>query len=121
MSLLGVVTHYLNSQYEPRTVLLSLLQIYGSHIAESIARTLTTLITYFQLQQCFSYAITDNASENLVCLKLLAEELNVDISKRHVRCIGHIINLVAHQVLFSSDIQSFEEELENITTKEVAL
>jgi hypothetical protein len=121
MSLLRVITHYLNSQCEPRTVLLLLPRMYGSHTAESIARTLITLITHFQLQQCFSYAITDNASENLACLKLLAEELNVDIGKRHVRCVGYIINLVAHQVLFGSDIQSFEEELENVTAEEVAL
>jgi hypothetical protein len=121
MSLLGVVAHYLNNQYEPRTVLLSLPRMYGSHSAESMARTLTTLMTHFQLQQCFGYAITDNASENLACLDLLAGELNVDISKRHVRCIGHIVNLVAHQVLFGSDIEAFEKELKNVTAEEVAL
>jgi hypothetical protein len=49
MSLLRVVAHYLNNQYEPRIVLLSLLRMYGSYLAESMARTLTTLMTHFQL------------------------------------------------------------------------
>jgi hypothetical protein len=45
----------------------------------------------------------------------------VDISKRHVRCIGYIINLVAYQVLFGSDIEAFKKELKNVTAEEVAL
>jgi hypothetical protein len=35
-----------------------------------------------------------------------------------VLCIGHVINLVAHKVLFSSDVESFEYELEHTVTAE---
>jgi hypothetical protein len=33
--------------------------------------------------------------------------------------MGHIINLVAHKVLFGSDVESFEHELESNVTAEV--
>jgi hypothetical protein len=36
-------------------------------------------------------------------------------------CMGHIINLVAQQVLFRSDVDAFEEELTNVTAEEIEL
>jgi hypothetical protein len=54
-------------------------------------------------------------------MNLLATELSFDAGKQHVLYIGYIINLIAHKVLFSSDVESFEEELEaSITTELVS-
>jgi hypothetical protein len=36
-------------------------------------------------------------------------------------CMGYIINLIAQQVLFGSDIDAFEEELTNVITEEIEL
>jgi hypothetical protein len=52
-------------------------------------------------------------------LDLLAKSLHFDAGKRHVLCMGHIINLVAHKVLFGSDVESFEHELESNVTAEI--
>jgi hypothetical protein len=38
-----------------------------------------------------------------------------------VRCIGHVINLVAQQVLFGGDVESFEESITNVTAVEAEL
>jgi hypothetical protein len=54
-------------------------------------------------------------------MKIIAQELNINTPTRHILCIGHVVNLVAHQVLFGSDIESFEHELENVTAEEVEL
>jgi hypothetical protein len=43
------------------------------------------------------------------------------VRKRHVRCIGYVINLVAQQVLFGSDVESFEEGITNVTAVEAEL
>jgi hypothetical protein len=118
LSLLGVVAHYLNDRFEPRAVLLALPRMRGSHNAANLSTQLSALIRHFKLEKCFGYAITDNASENRACLNLLAEELGFDPAKRHVLCIGHIINLVAHKVLFGSDIEAFEHKLESHVTAE---
>jgi hypothetical protein len=119
LSLLGVVAHYLNNRYKPRAVLLALPEIYGSHNAVNLATQLMSILDHFKVRESFSYAITDNASENRARLNLLSKELDFDVGKRHVLCMGHIINLVAHKVLFGSDVESFEYELEHSVTAEV--
>jgi hypothetical protein len=119
LSLLGVVAHYLNDRYEPRAILLALPRISGAHTAINLSDQLSSLIQHFNLEKRFGYAITDNASENRACLNLLAEELAFDAGKRHILCMGHVINLVAHKVLFGSDVEAFEVELESNVTAEV--
>jgi hypothetical protein len=51
-------------------------------------------------------------------MNLLATELAFNASIRLVLCMGYIINLVAHKVLFGSDVESFEHELEATATAE---
>jgi hypothetical protein len=118
LSLIGVVAHYLNDNFEPRVILLAMPQMQGSHTAVNLKGQIFDLVQYFGLENTFGYAITDNASENQACLRLLAEDLAFDARKRHVLCMGHVINLVAHKVLFSSDVKSFEYELEHAVTAE---
>jgi hypothetical protein len=52
-------------------------------------------------------------------MKLLATQLRINAEDRHVLCMGYIINLVAHEVLFGSDAEAFELELESIVTAEL--
>jgi hypothetical protein len=52
-------------------------------------------------------------------MAILSKELGIDPDERHVLCIGHIINLVAYEVLFGSDVEAFELELENNVIAEV--
>lgn len=122
LSLLSVVGHYLNANYEPHAVLLALSRMTGSYSAASLKNTLVKIVNHFNLRTRFSHAITDNASENRACIDLLADELHFNAEQRHVLCIGHIINLIAHQVLFSEDVKAFEVELASqpsITAEEV--
>jgi hypothetical protein len=119
LSLLGVVAHYLDRQFTPRAVLLALPTMHGSHNAVNLSTKLASILDYFNLRQSFGYAITDNASENRACLNLLSKELGFDADERHVLCMGHIINLVAHKVLFGSDVESFEDELKHNITAEI--
>ena len=54
-----------------------------------------SILDYFGLRESFGNAIADNTSENAAYIDLLGTELFIDASKRHVRCIGHVINLIA--------------------------
>jgi hypothetical protein len=54
-------------------------------------------------------------------LNQLSEALDIDLGKRHVRCIGHIINLVAYEVLFGESVEAFEDTLEGISAAEAEL
>jgi hypothetical protein len=95
MSLLSVVAHYLDASFTPRATLLALPQMHSSHTAVNLSEQLGSLLRYFKLESKLSNAITDNASKNAACLDLLGDTLLIDTRKRHVRCIGHVINLIA--------------------------
>jgi hypothetical protein len=119
LSLLGVVAHYLNNKYEPFAVLLAMPRMTGSHTAANVAFQTSKLLHHFSLTIRFGHAITDNASENSAYMAIPGKELGIDPSERHVLCIGHIHNLVAHKVLFGSDVEAFELELESNVTAEI--
>jgi hypothetical protein len=121
LSLLGLVAHYLDAEWKPTTVLLALPRMYGSHTGVSIATSINEILEHFRIGDNFGYAIADNASENTACLNHLSELLNIDLGKRRIMCMGHVINLVAQECLFGSDVDAFEEELTNVTTEELEL
>ncbi|KAM0692508.1 hypothetical protein Q7P36_007062 [Cladosporium allicinum] len=121
LSLLGVVAHYLDRRFTPRSILLGLPRMTGSHTAASLSKQLVSILDFYDLRKSFGYAVTDNASENRACLEIMAKELGFSAAQRHVRCMGHVINLVAQKVLFGSDVESFEHELDNVTAEAVEL
>jgi hypothetical protein len=67
----------------------------NGHTGVSVAKQIYAILTYFRISDNFGYAIADNASENTVCLDHLSELLKVDLDKRRVMYMGHVINLVA--------------------------
>jgi hypothetical protein len=98
--------------------LLAMPRMQGSYTAVNLKGQIFGLVQYFGLENTFGYTITDNASENRVCLNLLAEDLAFNTGKRYVLCIEHVINLIAHKVLFGSDVESFEHKLKHAVTAE---
>jgi hypothetical protein len=69
--------------------------MYSSHTGINIATSISKILAYFGIRDNFGYAIADNASENTAYLNHLSELLNIDLDKRRVMCIGHVINLIA--------------------------
>lgn len=121
LSLLGVVAHFLDAQWKPVTALLSLPRMQGSHTGLSIAKQIHAILDHFSISAKFGYAIADNASENTACLDHLSELLEMDLDKRRVMCMGHVINLVAQECLWGCDVDAFEHELTNVTAEELEL
>jgi hypothetical protein len=68
--------------------------MFSYHIGVSIIKQLYAILTYFRILENFGYAITNNASKNTAYLNHLLELLYIDLGKRRVMCIGHVINLV---------------------------
>lgn len=115
------MAHYLDARCSPRAVLLSLPAVKGAHTAVNVASQLSAIVRHFNLRQSFGHAVTDNASENESCMNILSGELALPQDKRHVFCIGHIDNLVAHAMLFGEDPDALEESLTPVTAEEVEL
>jgi hypothetical protein len=121
LSLLGTVAHFLDEACSPRSVLLALPRMRGSHSGLNISMQLAELLDHFKIKDRFGQGITDNASENYTCMELLTTKLFLNAKESHVLCAGHIINLIAEQVLWGSSKDAFETELTNITAEEVEL
>jgi len=95
--------------------------MFGSHTGVSIVKQIHAILTHFRISDNFGHAIADNASKNTACLNHLLELLHMDLGKRRVMCIGHVINLVAQECLWGSDVDAFKEELTNVTIEEFEL
>jgi hypothetical protein len=77
----------------------------------NIVAALNDLLVRFNLINRLGNFITDNASKNQATLSELATKYSLITEQRYVLCIGHVINLVAQQVLFGNDVDAFEPKL----------
>jgi hypothetical protein len=64
----------------------------------------------FAIEDKIGYFTLDNATNNDTCMQNLGLELNFDPKFRRLRCAGHMINLMAKQVLFGKDADVFDLE-----------
>ncbi len=55
------------------------------------------------------YFVLDNAQNNDTTLAELAKKMNFDPKERRLRCIGHILNLIAEAYLYGQDVKSFDK------------
>jgi len=77
------------------------------------AAVLYPLLTRFGItQENLGYFVLDNASNNDTTLAELAKRLPFDPIKKRLRCMGHVLNLIAEEYLFGQDISSFQAEFQ---------
>jgi len=112
LSLNGIVAHFIDADARKCTFLLGLPQIEGSHTGENIAESVGAIIGEFNIQDRIGYFVLDNAGNNDTCIEALAAEFGFNPKHRHLRCTGHIINLVVKAFLFGHDVEAFEAEIE---------
>ncbi len=106
----GVLAHWLDAEGRKRKLLLSLPSIDESHTGEAIAGGVAQIIKEFGLQDRIGYFVLDNAANCTTAIESLAEIFGFDPLKRRLRCTAHIINLVARQIMYGTDLTAFEDE-----------
>jgi hypothetical protein len=111
LCLLGVVAHFLDRSFTPRTILLALPRHKGSHHGKTIAETFASIISYYNIQDRLGAFVCDNDGKNMTCGEELAREFGFDWNESLVRCIGHVLNLVYQAVLSGRASEGLEEEL----------
>ncbi|KAF6528137.1 hypothetical protein HZS61_008439 [Fusarium oxysporum f. sp. conglutinans] len=111
----GIVGHFVDSNGEKRDVLLGLPRLVGPHSGENIAPYVKGVIDQYEMGSKLGYFMLDNAESNDTCLEALARWFPMDVGRRRLRCIGHIINLVVRAVIFGSNVSKFETELRGAT------
>ena len=102
LDLLGIVVHYLDSNYQRRAVVLGLCDTLGSHTGANMADHLLSIINDFSIGHQIAFFIADNASNNDTALAALTIGVPFDPKQLRLRCFGHIINLVVKALLYSS-------------------
>jgi hypothetical protein len=107
------VVHFISDNYKFSTFLLALPEQTTGHAGVEIAETIKSILTEFGVNEAqIGYFVADNATENDTCLEDLAIEYGFNKEWRRLRCMGHIINLVARILLFGKDPDGFAEDLE---------
>ena len=115
LSFVGVVGHYMSSQYKVETVLLGFRRLRGPHSGENIAEAVLKVIHKYGLTgNRIGWFVLDNITSNDTCVAEILKALSINdtVERRRLRCLGHIINLSAKAFLFSLDPNAFENEIE---------
>ena len=115
-AMMAVVIHYVDVEFKNRTRLIALRRLRGYHTGENMSVLLIEVIKEYGFQDRLGYFVTDNAGSNDVCIDLVLEALQPNLSAvqrshRRLRCWGHIMNLAANAFLWGKEPESFEEEI----------
>jgi hypothetical protein len=84
------------------------------HDGKAIAANILVVINDYDLRNKVRFFVLDNASSNNTAVAVLGETLQFDPKVRQLHCVGHILNLVAQQLLFGSDVEKFESEVAHV-------
>jgi hypothetical protein len=121
MDVLGVIAHFIDVDYEHRTVLLGLPATGGSHTGDNIAASLEQLIIDFQLGSSIGFFIADSASNNDKAVELLSRNFEVNAQRQRLRCTAHIINIVCQAILLGTDVDCVKDALKDDYDEDAAI
>jgi hypothetical protein len=107
----AITAHFCNAKGEFRTLLLGLPHQAGRHTGVNIAPTISAIVQTFRIEQKLGWFVCDNASNNDTCIKALGSKFEFDHFERRIRCVGHVINLVARSLLFGKEPEALKEKL----------
>lgn len=93
---------------EKRDVLLGLPRLVGPHSGENMAIYVKAVIDQYELGSKLGYLMLDNAESNDTCLETLTKWFAMDVRRRCLCCVGHVINLIVRAVIFGSNVAAFE-------------
>lgn len=116
----GIIVHWTTEDFEDRQTVIHFGHLKGSHTGENLARETLAVLKRFNLERKLVAITGDNASNNpTLCrhlYKLLSKDFTNDITmadcpfglrelmqfkgdKSFVRCLAHILNLIAKAIL----------------------
>lgn len=115
-----MAAYFLDKELKNRSLLIGIRRIRGSHNNKNITKAIIPIIIIeMGIISNLEYFITNNASTCDMAIKIVLQRLRPNITHpryRRVRCLDHIINLVAKAFLFDSRKGSFEDiEIDNST------
>lgn len=77
--------------------MLAVRNIHGDHSGKNQARAIIPVIDEYALNEMLGYFVTHNACSNDTCVAEIIDLIrpNLALEEQRLRCMGHIINLIA--------------------------
>ncbi|GBC54321.2 zinc finger BED domain-containing protein RICESLEEPER 2-like [Rhizophagus irregularis DAOM 181602=DAOM 197198] len=109
-----------------KSFLLDFIKLEGPHSGANIKDAFLKSLKNFNIESKILGVTTDNASNNITFLKAVESDLSqryiyYDSDDKHVRCLAHVINLAAQQVLTTlkatDNDESSNEEVGSLIVK----
>lgn len=96
--------------------LLAFRQVLGKHAGENQAQIVLEVLEELQIQDRIGCLVGDNAASNDTAVSAILTTLHPEYTKEQrsafrVRCLGHIVNLCAHALIFGKGKGRRREEL----------
>ncbi|CCE34843.1 uncharacterized protein CPUR_08782, partial [Claviceps purpurea 20.1] len=125
-AILGVSAHFLDKKGTLQQRLIALRQQVGAHTGQGLAEALHEVVSDWKLLGKIGCLISDNASNNDTCGKVLYQGFDLsprfreqDAVHRRIRCYGHILNLVGQAILYGKDTAIFHQASEGLDAEEL--
>lgn len=109
---MGITGHFIEvDTWRFRSLLLGSERLHGSHSADALARVTCSVLQHFQLSSHIRAITSDNVSVNTKMLTILEDSLTgFTVQDSQVRCMAHIINHTAQQILSHLKVVPSEDE-----------
>ncbi|OWB73188.1 hypothetical protein B5S31_g2921 [[Candida] boidinii] len=115
ISYFGVTAHYINQDFKPISLSLSLKEVDGTHDASAISSIINNVIGEYEIEGNVLAVTFDDASSNIAAIPLLEDNTDCNCT---VRCMTHIVNLIAKAGLRILDSGSEDiNDIHNILSK----
>ena len=112
--LVGIVSHFVDNDYQVRAILLAIREVYGEHTGENVGQTVVDVIREFQTESELGAFVLDNAGNNDTAIRYILTELELydthEEEHCRLRCLGHIINLAAQDFIFGQNSEKWLRE-----------
>ena len=110
--MIEIVLYFVNDDYQVRTILLTIREVYREHTNENVDQTVIDVICKFQVESGFdtfvlNTFVLDNVDNNDTAVRYILNQLELHdtYEEEHcqLRCLGHIINLVIQDFIFDQN------------------
>jgi hypothetical protein len=110
----GITANWVDRKGHCQTALLALVEMDNGHDGDSIAASIIPLIEDYGFKDNIGFLVLDNASSNDTACAALGRVYKFNPTERRCRCVGHILNLVAQELLFGNDSDKFRVAVTNV-------